>query len=175
MKITLKKEHEKYFIFEDDRKIYYFEETKEQGLISVFLKNMYDEEVRGMYQIQRRNFDFFNKKSKGYTFYDQDEKLGELHYIKDGFDIKYHDIYYRFFGGKHANKDTVICLDRDVQIAEFVLGEHASVSFRNSNLNAEFAILLYLFNFLLPFKQFDEKAYLFTYKGRYNDQYDFEK
>ena len=175
MKISLVKEDDTIYALEDERKIYCFEESKEQRLITVVLKNMYGEEVRAMYQIQRSPLKYFSKKHKGYTFYDHDDKLGELHYTKEGFEIKFHDIYYRFYGGLHANKKTVLCFDRDVEIAEFTLGEQPYVKFRNTNLNAGFTILLYLFNYLLPFEQFDEKVYLHSYKGMIEDRYEFQK
>lgn len=52
MELVLCKENGQTIIQENGHAIYTIEEEKEQGLLCVYLKNMYGEEVLGMYQIQ---------------------------------------------------------------------------------------------------------------------------
>ena len=62
-----------------------------------------------------------------------------------------------------------------MQLAEFTMDAKPTVRLRNTSLNAIFALLLYMFDAHLAFEKFEEEAYLYRYKGRYQDAYEFEK
>lgn len=175
MQLSLVKENGEIYIKENNHAIYKIEEEKEQGLLCVYLKNMYGDEVLGMYQIQKWYSRFLQKRLEDFTIYEKDDKLGELHTFKDGYEVEWQSVYYRFFGGYHATKRTILCFDREQQYAEFVCDNMPMVKFRNTTLNALFALLLYMFDRHLSQDKFAEEAYLYRYQGIYQEHYEFEK
>ncbi len=175
MELVLCKENGQTIIQENGHAMYTIEEEKEQGLLCVYLKNMYGEEVLGMYQIQKWYTRFIRKHTEDFTIYAKDDKQGEMHGFKEGYEVAWKDVFYRFYGGYHATKKTILCIDKEMQLAEFTMDAKPTVRLRNTSLNAIFALLLYMFDAHLAFDKFEEEAYLYRYKGRYQDAYEFEK
>ncbi len=175
MKVTLIHEDEKPFIIEDQRKIYQFMIENEQGLLSIYMNNMYGEEAISMHEIEHKRTNLFKKNKQGFTIYDHDTKLGELYVTKYGYEMKLLGIYYRFYGGSHLAHKHIICIDKEKVVCDYAFMQELTAKFRNTNLNAVFSMLLYMFNTHLSFDKFDEKQYHFAYKGIYDEHYEFEK
>ena len=173
MKLQLIYQDGKAYIKEDNRFIYQIEEEKEQGLLTIHLNNMYGEEIVSVYQVSKLST-MLNKKKNDFTIYDHDLKLGELHKVDGSYEIQYHGIYYRFFGGLHLTKRHIICFDQEQQIAEFIFDQECVVRFRNITLNPICSLLLYVFDRYIPAEKFSKKEYLYHYRGLYTDTYEFE-
>lgn len=175
MKVTLRYENSIPFIIEDNRKIYNFKIEKEQKLLSIYMNNMYGEEAISMHEIEHTKSSFFKKNKKGFTIYDHDTKLGELFVSKYGYEMKLFDVYYCFYGGYHLANKHILCFDKERVVCDYSYAEESVARFSNTNLNMIFSMLLYMFNTYLPFNNFNEEAYRFSYKGVYDERYEFEK
>lgn len=167
MLLTLGKKDEQSIILENKRSIYSIVLEQEEKLFSIYLKNIYEDEVLSFYQIKR----WFNivqpTRCEDFTIFEKDDKAGELHKAKDFFEIDYQGVYYRFFGGYHLQKRTIICFDREQQVAEFIFGEEPCVKFKNSCFNSLFGMLLYIFNEIIKEDKFSSEAFLKQYVGVY--------
>lgn len=104
-----------------------------------------------------------------FTVYEGDQQIGELKKSRDGYELLYHDVYYRFYCGMHAGKRVVICFDRDHQIAEFVLDEVSVVRFKSTTQQALLSLLCVLMKAFLDQEQFSQEAFLHHYIGVYDD------
>ena len=100
MELVLCKENGQTIIQENGHAIYTIEEEKEQGLLCVYLKNMYGEEVLGMYQIQKWYTRFIRKHTEDFTIYAKDDKQGEMHGFK-AVSYTHLDVYKRQVHSNH--------------------------------------------------------------------------
>lgn len=169
MIFIMKKIDEQYLFYEDDRHIFSVELQHDNKLLSVILKNMYDDEIFGAYQIKKWYSSIKPEIMNAFTLYEHEEKLGEIHKRRGCFEIVYHDVFYRLYSGSHIAKRTAICFDRKEQIAEFVIEEESSVKFKNSSLGVLFCLLMILMKECLPQEKFSKAVFLHHYKGKYND------
>lgn len=167
MLLTLEKKDDQSIVLENKRVIYSIALKKEEKLFSIYLKNIYDDEVLSFYQIKR----WFNLvqplRCEDFTVFENDDKVGELHNIRDCFEIEYQGVFYRFFGGYHLQKRTIICFDREQQVAEFVFDEVPTVKFKNSCFNSLFGMLLFIFDEIIKEDKFSNEAFVKHYTGVY--------
>ena len=165
MEFTMRKDIDEYRIEEQGRCVFHASYEKEDGLLSVYLKNMFGDDIMGFYQI-RKWYSKFHP-CMNFTVYEGDQQIGELKKSRDGYELLYHDVYYRFYCGMHAGKRVVICFDH--QIAEFVLDEVSVVRFKSTTQQALLSLLCVLMKAFLDQEQFSQEAFLHHYIGVYDD------
>ncbi len=167
MEFTMQKVIDEYYIMEKDRHVFTVSYEKEDGLLSIYLKNMFDDEILGLYQVKK----WYSRMHSCMNFmiYEKDRQIGELIKNKDGFELVYHDIYYRFYCGQHAGNRMVICFDRDHQIAEFTFDEISRIRFYNTTLQGLFSLLCVAMKAFIAQEHFSESAFQHHYAGVYDD------
>lgn len=166
MEFTIEKQDGGYVIKEEGRVVFTCDYEVEEKLFSLYLRNIYGNEAVGVYQIKKWYTPFRPSLALDFTIYEGDVKMGELHKIKGGFTFDYQGVTYRFYGGVHASKKTVICFDREEQCAEMVYGDVSRVTFENSTLGATMAILCILLEHFNLIDHFSQDQFLEKY-GRF--------
>lgn len=172
MIFTMSKEEDHYVVKENGRHVFSIAYKSEDKLLSITLKNMYGDEIFGVYQIKKWYSSIKPEIMNDFTIYEREEKLGEIHKKKDCFEILYHDVFYRLYSGNHAAKRTGICFDRKEQIAEFIIDEESTVKFKNASLGVLFCFLMVLMKEFLPQEKFSQEAFFHHYIGLFNDEQD---
>ena len=167
MEFTMRKDIDEYSIEEQGRCVFRSSYEKEGGLLSIYLKNMYGDDIMGFYQLRKWYSRF--RPCMDFTVYEGDEQIGELKKSRDGYELIYHDVYYRFYCGMHAGRRVVICFDRAQQIAEFVLDDISTLRFKSTTQQALLSLLCVLMKAFLDQEQFSQEAFLHHYIGVYND------
>lgn len=167
MEFTMQKVIDEYYIMENDRHVFTVSYEKENGLLSIYLKNMFGDEILGLYQVRK----WYSRvhSCMNFMIYENDQQIGELKKNKDGFELVYHDVYYRFYCGQHAGDRMVICFDRNHQIAEFTFDEITKIKFCNTTLQGLLSLLCMTMKVFIDQEHFSEKAFQHHYLGVYDD------
>lgn len=172
MLFTMRKEENHYVIKENGRHVFSVTFRKDDKLLTIILKNMYDDEIFGVYQVKKWYSSFKPEIMHDFTIYEHEEKLGEIHKKKNCFEILYHDVFYRLYSGSHMAKRTAICFDRNEQIAEFIIDEESTVKFKNASLGVLFSFFMVLMKEFLPQDKFSQEAFFHHYIGLFKDEQD---
>lgn len=167
MQLTMKKKIDSYQILEKGRVVFTAGYEKEGKLLSLTLYNMFQDPVLQFYQLRKR-FPF-SRTGMDFVVYEDEREIGSILKKKDGYELVYHDVYYRFYSGLHAGKRTVICFDKQRQIGEFILDEISEVTFKNTTLQGLLALMMMLMKAFLDQEQFSQEAFLHHYVGVYHD------
>lgn len=172
MRFTMIKVNDHYVVRENERQVFTIEYKKEHKLLTIMLKNMYGDEIFGIYQVKKWYNSIMPEMLSAFAIYEHDEKLGAIYKKHECFEILYHDVVYRLYSGKHSAKRTAICFDRHEQIAEFIIDEESSVKFKNGSLGVLYSFLMVLMKEFVPQEKFSETAFLHHYIGLYKDEQD---
>lgn len=168
MEFTIVKRETKYQILENSKLIFTADFTYENKLLCVYLRNLYGDEVFGCYQIKKWYNYVKTDIALSFTIYHENEKLGELHKHNNGFELNFHGLRYRYFGGSHAGIHTIICFDRDLQIGEIqYLNEKATIRFTHESLGALHAMMAVLFFDFIKAKSFKRFGFINKYQGTF--------
>lgn len=170
MEFTIKKVQEHYDICEGKNTVFTIDYVNENKLLSLYLRNMYGDEVLGFYQIKKWYSGVRASRTCDFTLYEKDVKLGELHPIKDGFELIYHDVLYRFYCGDHAGKRTLAVYDREEQVANMVMGEETVLCFQGGSFSAMLALSCILMKDFLPQEKFTQAGFMKKYTGIYKQK-----
>ena len=73
--------------------------------------------------------------------------------FKEGCEVAWKDVFIAFMVVIMPPK-TILCIDKEMQLAEFTMDAKPTVRLRNTSLNAIFALLLYMFDAHLAFDKF---------------------
>ncbi|MEG0328912.1 MAG: hypothetical protein RSC10_09960 [Longicatena sp.] len=169
MKFEMSKVENQYLIKEENRTVFHVDSEIDGKLLSLYVKNLYEDEILACYQIKKWYNIVKANLATDFTIYEGDNKLGELHSIKDGYQMVYHEVLYRFYCGEHLNKRTLLVFDRDIQIAEIILDEISTLRFSNGALASLFVAMSVLVKDYLPTKAFSQAGFDKKYIGCYVD------
>lgn len=171
MELTIVKEENQYIVKEKNRAIYTIVSDKKDKLLTIQLHNTYGDEVLGFYQIKKWYSTFRSDIANDFTMYRGEEKIGEIHKSNYGFDVIYHGVYYRVFGGTHAGKRVAICFDRETQVAQFTFDQNntSTARFTNGIFADIFVLMMYAMKEVIKLEAFPEDAFIKHYAGRYGD------
>lgn len=167
MEFTVSKDIDTYKITENKRMVFHVTYVKEHGMVSMYLKNMYDDTVMGIYEIHKwysRLHSFME-----FALYEGDELVGELKKTRKGYELVYHDMYYQFYCGIHAGKRMVICFDHDEQIGEFTFDDISRIKFKQTSLQGVWTLVAVLMKAFIDEEHFSPEAFFQHYLGVYHD------
>lgn len=160
MEFIIEKSESGYIMKEDDRVIFTCDCSYDEKLLSVYLRNVYGDEALAVYQIKKWYSTVVPSITNDFTIYEGDNKMGELHKTKGGFEFAYQGVLYRFYGGEFESVKKVICFDRTHQCAEMMLEEPSIVRFSNSTLGALMALLCVVLKECSLTDQFSQEMFL---------------